>query len=101
MPQDGEICIQRQPHTGEDDVMRSRGKGQRKIEDRSDAGISQGMPGATRSLERQGRILLQVSEGEWPWQYLDLRPQNSETTNCCFKPPSLWYQYFVMAALGN
>lgn len=85
----GEICIQRQTHTGENDVMRSRGKGQRKIEDRSDAGIRQGIPGATRSLERQGRILLQVSEKVWPCQYLDLRPQNSETINCCFKPLSL------------
>lgn len=52
----GEICTPRPTHTGEAGVTRPMGKGHVETDGRSDAGTSQGTPGATSSRQRQERI---------------------------------------------
>lgn len=66
---------------------------------------SQGMPGATRSWERQGTNSQEPLEGMRPC-YLPAPPfhtsglQNHERINSqCFMPPDLWG--FITIALGN
>ena len=58
-----ETCTRRPTHTGEAGVTRSMGKGHVKTEGRSDVGMSQGTPGATRSQQRQERISSQGVRG--------------------------------------
>ena len=71
--------------------------------DWSDAAASQGMPGATGSWKRQGRLLCSSLWKDYflpqLW-FLWFSDSKTERRNfCCFKPPSFWS--YVEAALWN
>lgn len=79
-----------------------------KVKAVGDTSISQGMPKDGRHTTRNQRkarrnFLLQVSEGTWSCQHLDLGLLAPKTVRqclfCCLKLPHLWY--FVMALLRN